>query len=129
MATWRRRGGCMKTIYAACLSRLGLSLAGAAQLHGIRVDTVKNWSVGRRTVPAGAWDELRAYEAQIVDRAEASRELREENPSDIEIVAEEAEHSSIMAAADVILGLPAGPPVLESENETTKWTRQATRTD
>src|SRR3546814_14163297 len=108
----------MKTIDAAFLSRLGLSLAGAAQLHGIRVDTVKNWSVGRRTVPAGAWDELRAYEAQIVDRAEAMRELWEENPSDLEIVAKEADHYSLMAAADFILGLPEGSHVFESGTET-----------
>src|SRR3546814_12275198 len=105
MATWRRRGGCMKTIYAACLSRLGLSLAGAAQLHGIRVDTVKNWSVGRRTVTAGAWDELRAYEAQIVDRAEAIRALWEETPSNIALMAADAEHSRLMYAAAFVFDL------------------------
>src|SRR3546814_13734903 len=114
----------MKTIDAAFLSRLGLSLAGAAQLHGIRVDTVKNWSVGRRTVPAGAWDELRAYEAQIVDRAEAMRELWEENPSDIEIVAEEADHSSLMAAAALILGLQEGSPVFEIGMIGRAWWRE-----
>src|SRR3546814_9413820 len=86
----------MKTIDAAFLSRLGLSLAGAAQLHGIRVDTVKNWSVGRRTVTAGAWDELRAYEAQIVDRAEAMRELWEENPSNIRSEEHTSELQSLM---------------------------------
>src|SRR3546814_11247394 len=104
-----------------------LSLAGAAQLHGIRVDTVKNGSVGRRTVPAGAWDELRAYEAQIVDRAEAMRELWEENPSDIEIVAEAADHSSLMAAAAFIMGLSEGSHVFDSGTEATALARPAGR--
>lgn len=59
----------MKTIYAACLSRLGLSQAMAADLHGVRLDTVKSWSCGRRTVPEGVYDNLRALEAEIQDAA------------------------------------------------------------
>lgn len=59
----------MKTLYAACLSRLGLSQSGAAALHSVRLDTVKSWSAGRNPVPPGAWADLRAYEAAIVDRS------------------------------------------------------------
>ena len=64
----------MKTLYAACLSRLGLSQAAAAALHGVRLDTVKSWSAGRNPVPDGAWDDLRSLEGEIVDRSETIRE-------------------------------------------------------
>ena len=64
----------MKTLYAACLSRLGLSQAEAATLHGNSIDTIKKRCAGRIGVPAGVWNDLRAYEARIVDRSEAARE-------------------------------------------------------
>src|SRR5690606_5886364 len=73
-----RRPDEMKTLYAACLSRLGLSQAQAAALHGVRLDTVKSWSAGRNPIPEGAWAELREYEAQIIDRSEAIREAWED---------------------------------------------------
>lgn len=57
----------LKTVYAATLQRLGLSLAEAAVLHDVRLDTVKSWSSGRNPTPAGVWDELRAYEDRLQD--------------------------------------------------------------
>ena len=60
----------MKTTYSACLARLGLSQAGAAALHGVRIDTVKSWASGRNPVPQGAWDDLRSLSDQIEDAAD-----------------------------------------------------------
>lgn len=94
----------MKTIYAACLSRLGLSQAGAAALHGVRIDTVKSWSSGRNPVPPGAWSDLRGYEDQIIERSETIREIWEDNGEPGELVARWADEKGLMALADFILG-------------------------
>lgn len=101
----------MKTLYAACLARLGLSQSEAATLHGSRLDTVKNWAVGRRTVPAGAWDDLRAYEAKIVDRSEAIREAWEDAGEIRDIEARVADHAGLMALADFFLTTGEAPPL------------------
>lgn len=93
----------MKTLYAACLARLGLSLQEAAHLHGVRLDTVKSWSAGRNSVPDGAWDELRQFEAQIVDRSEAIREAWEDSGEQREIEARASDHLALMALADFVL--------------------------
>ncbi|QIG79975.1 helix-turn-helix domain-containing protein [Stakelama tenebrarum] len=99
----------MKTIYAACLSRLGLSQSEAASRHGVRIDTVKSWSAGRNPVPQGAWDDLRAYEAQIVDRSEGIREAWESNGEIREIVATWQDARGLMALADFVLNAPVRP--------------------
>lgn len=103
----------MKTLYAACLSRLGLSQSEAATLHGTRLDTIKNWSVGRRSVPDGAWAELRAYEDKIVDRSEAIREAWEDAGEirDVVISAHD-DPVNLMAAADFLLSNHEEPPVI-----------------
>lgn len=103
----------MKTLYAACLSRLGLSLAGAAALHAVRIDTVKSWSSGRNPVPAGAWTDLRSYEAKIIDRSEAMREAWED-AGEIRDVAinTHGDPIALMAAADFALSTDADPPVV-----------------
>lgn len=93
----------MKTLYAACLSRLGLSAAGAAALHGVRLDTVKSWSAGRNRVPQGAWADLRGYEAKIVDRSEAAREAWEDSGETRQIEARWADDTGLMALADFVL--------------------------
>lgn len=116
----------MKTLYSACLSRLGLSLAGAASLHGVRLDTVKSWSSGRNPVPQGAWDELREYEAGIVDRSEAMIEAWEaQGQPAIEIDASEADDVSLMAAADFVLSSEG--PVHIGQTNATRMARQARR--
>lgn len=61
----------MQTLYAACLRRVGLSQAEAAALHGVALDTVKKWSVGKNRVPAGVWAELREREVLIAERSNA----------------------------------------------------------
>lgn len=114
----------MKTLYAACLSRLGLSQAGAAALHNVRLDTVKSWSSGRNGVPPGAWAELRAYEAQIVDRSEAMRETWEAAGSPlIELDDSDAGGVALMAAADFVLGTAA--PVAIGKTAATAKAREA----
>lgn len=103
----------MKTLYAACLSRLGLSQSEAAALHKVRLDTVKSWSAGRNPVPAGAWDELRGYEAEIVDRSEAIREAWEDAGEISEIDATtHGDPRSLMALADFLLTNDADPPLV-----------------
>jgi len=101
----------MKTLYAACIARLGLSLPGAAQLHNVRLDTVKSWSAGRNPVPEGAWSELRAYEAAIVDRSEAIREAWEDAGEIRDIEATVADHAGMMALADFFLTTEEMPPL------------------
>jgi hypothetical protein len=114
------------SLYAACLRRLGLSQPEAARLHGVRLDTVKSWCVGRNRPPQGAWDELRATEAAIVDRAEALREQWADHPSAVvEIGLAEADFAGRMAAADFVLGLPFGSSVRDGDTEAVLAARAA----
>ncbi len=102
----------MKTLYAACLARLGLSQSEAAALHGSRLDTVKNWAVGRRTVPDGAWADLRAYEALIVDRSEAIREAWEDAGEIRDMTLQtHGDPVALMAVADFLLSTHEDPPM------------------
>jgi hypothetical protein len=96
----------MKTLYAACLSRLGLSQAEAAVLHDVRLDTVKSWSAGRNPVPAGAWDDLRDVEAKIIDRSEMTREIWEANGELLQIQPTWQDKAGLMALADFMLTTP-----------------------
>lgn len=99
----------MKTLYAACLSRLGLSQAGAAALHGVGLQTVKNWCSGRSAVPEGIWDELRQREDLIVDRSEAVRELWQDTGEAAEVAATWRDEPSLMSLADFVLNAPVRP--------------------
>ena len=101
----------MKTLYAACIARLGLSQSEAADLHGVRLDTVKSWCAGRRTIPDNAWSDLRGYEARIVDRSEAIREAWEDAGEIRDIEATVADHAGLMALADFLLSTDDVPPV------------------
>ena len=102
----------MKTLYAACLSRLGLSQTGAAALHEVAVQSIKNWCSGRSRPPAGVWTELRAYEAVIVDRSEAIREAWEDAGEARDIDANvHGDPQSLMALADFVLTTDETPPV------------------
>jgi hypothetical protein len=115
----------MKTTYAACLARLGLSHTAAAQLHGgIRLDTVKSWSSGRNPAPQGAFDDLRNYEAQIIDASEAMREVLPEGAV-IEANTDEAGHLPLMALADFILNCDAA--VETGRTRATDMARQVRR--
>lgn len=69
-----------RTLYAACLSRLGLSQQDGAELHKVSPQTVRNWATGRRPVPQGAWDELRARDSEVQARIEALLRANEVTP-------------------------------------------------
>ena len=94
----------MKTLYAACLSRLGLSLAEAASLHGVRLDTVKSWSSGRNRVPDGAWSDLRQREQAIIERSETIREVWEDTGEPRELEATWTDDLGLLGLADFVLG-------------------------
>lgn len=107
----------MKSLYAACLSRLGLTIEEARHVHSqygvpARLDTIKHWSAGRRTPPPGIWADLRAYEAKIIDRSEAIREAWED-AGEIRVVDIQTHEDpvALMAAADFLLSTDAEPPI------------------
>lgn len=61
-----------KTLYAATLAHVGMSQSDAQAFHKItRPQTIGDWAMGRRPVPAGAWAELVSYSKQIDDRVAA----------------------------------------------------------
>lgn len=116
----------MKTLYAACLSRLGLSQAEAAALHDVSLQSVKNWCAGRSSPPTGIWDELRAVEAQIVDFSEAMRERWEAAGSPpIEIDDSEGDYLARIGVADLVLNTTG--PVSVGQTPATMLARQARR--
>ncbi|MBU6167108.1 MAG: hypothetical protein KGQ52_13420 [Alphaproteobacteria bacterium] len=113
------------TLYAACLRRLGLSLAEAAALHNVRRDTVASWSNGRNRPPAGAWDDLRRLEAAVIDRSEAMRARWADVRADVAIGLRDADLAGTLAAADFVLNLPAGVAVTDEETEAVLAARRA----
>ncbi len=114
----------MKTLYAACLARLGLSQFEAARLHDVRLDTVKSWSSGRSPPPPDVFDDLRGIESQIVDASEALREVWADAAT-IEIDDSEAGDLPLMAAADFVLNTDA--PIETGRTRATALARQARR--
>lgn len=89
---------------SAALRRLGLSQAEVASLHGVALDTVRSWSAGRNRVPQRAWDDLRAYAAEITAaRDELLAQWRAAGEPPIDIDAAEAGGPALMAAVEIIL--------------------------
>lgn len=72
----------MTTLFASALKVCGLSHTEAADYLSARLDTVKSWASGRRTVPDGVWDQLRGLYAQQIDAAEQALELIDESGAD-----------------------------------------------
>ena len=99
----------MKTLYAACLTRLGLSLPEAAKHHGVRLDTVKSWSSGRNRVPVGVWDDLRDLERKIGEASLTIREIWEEASEPLEVSARWHDDVGLLGYADFILTAPVLP--------------------
>lgn len=60
----------MITAYALLLDRCGLSHREAAEIHGVRLDTVKSWAAGRNPAPAGVVGELRDLHASLAAAAQ-----------------------------------------------------------
>lgn len=55
----------MTSVYDMLRRRCGLSQQEAADLRGVRLDSVKSWCSGRREAPAEAVEQLRELEATI----------------------------------------------------------------
>lgn len=109
----------MKTLYSACLSRLGLTQSEAAALHEVRIDTVKSWCAGRNRVPPGAWIDLREHEAQIVELSEELREKWALAPAELHIHLR-GRTANLMAVADFVLNAEDAAPELLSDFQSGK---------
>ena len=48
------------TLFGALREAAGLSLQEAADFHGVRLDTIKSWTSGRRRAPPDAINKFRA---------------------------------------------------------------------
>lgn len=59
----------MATAYTLIAQRCGLSQREAAELLGVRIDTVKSWSSGRNRAPDGVIKELRQLYGRIEQAA------------------------------------------------------------
>lgn len=60
------------TTFRHALMICGLSQTEAADFLGVRLDTIKSWSAGRRRVPVGAWKMLAGLYEQIQDAADGA---------------------------------------------------------
>lgn len=73
------------TPYRLFICRVGLSQADAAAFHNVRLDTVKNWCVGRTRVPKGIITELRHLHARQKLAAREALAAVAQAPPDAEI--------------------------------------------
>jgi hypothetical protein len=71
----------MTSAYDLLRQRCGLSQQEAADLHKVRLDTIKSWYSGRRHEPDGVIDELRA----LYDKIDAWATQMVENLSESEL--------------------------------------------
>ena len=74
------------SLFDAALKIVGLSRTEAADFLDVRPDTVNSWCTGRRTPPAGAWDDLRALYAlqqRAVDEALDVIESQDSPPTEL----------------------------------------------
>jgi len=118
----------VKTLYAACLARLGLSQSEAAAVHGVRLDTVKSWSSGRNPVPQGAWDDLRALEERIVAGANSMLEAwKRVGSPPVEVNDAEGDPVTRLIVAAFVLSATGSVEV--GETAATRAARQARRPD
>lgn len=93
----------MITAYALLLDRCGLSHREAAELHGVRLDTVRSWASARNRTPPGVMTELRTLHAQIEAAAAQALAVIAQAPAEAEIELGLASDDAEARA----LGLPA----------------------
>lgn len=74
------------TPYLLLIQACGLSQREAAELRGVRIDTVKSWCTGRNTAPQQALDQLRDLYALMVDTSEQAIDAIQQTPVDAAIV-------------------------------------------
>lgn len=60
----------MTTLYALALAACGLSDGGAARLHKVRADTIKDWRTGRREAPPHALATVHEFADRLTEEAE-----------------------------------------------------------
>jgi hypothetical protein len=105
----------MITAYALLLDRCGLSHREAANLHGVRPDTVKSWSAGRNPAPDRVIADLRDLYGRIERAAEEALRLIASRPAtddvELSLVNDDAEAQSLgwpaVGAQAAMLGLVA----------------------
>ena len=73
------------TPYALLLQVCGLSQREAADLHGVRLDTVKSWVAGRRSANAGVIAQLGRLHSEISCAAEEALDVLMQVPAGAEI--------------------------------------------
>ncbi len=87
------------TLFASILAACGLSQSEAAELLGVRLDTVKSWSSGRRTVSPGALSELlalaRRQDRAAAEAAEAWRQAGRPERVEVGVAADDHEARSL----------------------------------
>jgi len=125
----------MLTVFALLLDRCGLSHREAADVLGVRLDTVKSWAAGRNRAPPGAVADLRTIYARIERAAEeALAVIREQAPELVEIGLASDDHEArslgwpCVGAHAALLGLIAarcGAPVRVVPRGTTAATAGA----
>lgn len=64
----------MTTLYALALAACGLSDGGAARLHDVRADTVKDWRTGRRIAPPHALATIHEFADRLTEEADDAAE-------------------------------------------------------
>lgn len=58
------------TMFKSALALCGLSQAQAAEFFGVRLDTVKSWTSGRKNPPIDAWRMLADLYGKVVNVSE-----------------------------------------------------------
>jgi hypothetical protein len=96
----------MCSLYAACLSRLGLSEADAADLHIVSPAIVAGWACGALEPPPTAWDDLRDYNAQVAEWQELIRQEWDTDGEPLEVPIRYFDGAAMMGAAEFVLTAP-----------------------
>jgi hypothetical protein len=101
----------MKTAYALMLDRCGLSHREAADLHRVRLDTVKSWASRRNPAPDGVIAELRKLYVRLESAAEEAIEKNDPFVMVLGLAADDHEAKALgwpcVGAHAALLGLVA----------------------
>lgn len=117
-----------KTLFSACLERVGLTREQAAAYLNIPAYTIKKMCNGSKIVPQGVWDDLRRRQIEIVDGSEELLERWEQSRATrLTINDDEAGDPAILAAADFVLSVDAGVEIEMVSAERVAAARRARR--
>lgn len=134
----------MSSVYDVLRRRCGLTQLEAADLRGVRLDSVKSWCSGRRPAPAEAVEELRELETAIARAGAAYARLMtarqllpDERGPGVYVVSEPSSEQQahdfgwpcasvcLAAIAAAIAGLPPGADIRMLEQQ--EYERQIPR--